>query len=157
MRIIESAYVFLLGRPAMQSINSKFLKLCLKASGYNNFRNFKTSGEETFLKLIGIKNPKLCIDIGANYGAYSRLLLEKTSAQILAFEPLPDAFSKLCELKDEFPGRLNAINKGVGKKDGVLEIHFNENALSKASFSEEVNKVPFVRNDKSLSVNVVSL
>ena len=59
-------------------INNRILDLSLSALGYNNWRNFKESGEEFFIeKYLSVNNINLCFDIGANEGTYSKILLEK--------------------------------------------------------------------------------
>lgn len=158
MRIrFEDIYVSLFGRASMQRRNDKILRAVLRARGFNNSKSHTVSGESRMIDIIAATRPKICIDIGANRGDFTRLLLEKTDANVVSFEPLPPAFEQLSALDVEFPGRLSAVNKGVGDAPGHLDIHYRDDALTHASFSSEVNAVPYVDNAKSLSVEVTTL
>ena len=139
-------------------ISSQILDLCLRSKGYNNSQNFQLSGEEYFFQNILTKiNPKICLDIGANIGSYSNALLEHTEATVYAFEPLSDPFKKLFELKLLFGDRIIPINKGVSFKDDYLQIHYNRDVTVHASFSKEVQAVPYLKNDSVELIEVVSL
>ena len=135
--LIAKIYVYVFGRPATQPINDIILQLALRGRGYNNCCDPKTSGEAIFIDLLSKNNPRLCIDIGANIGLYSETLLRKTNAQIVAFEPLPKAFDKLLKLKELYPNRLDAVNVGVGEKDGSLDLFYGAEDSTLASFSED--------------------
>lgn len=84
-------------------------------------------------------------------------LLEKTNARVVSFEPLPTAFQKLVEVTKNSAERVVLENKGVGSEEDVLTIHYNPNALSHASFSEEVKKVSYVSNEEKVEVPVITL
>lgn len=149
------AKVFSTGRLA--KINNKILLLALRANGYNNWRNSTESGEEFFIKnILASTDPKLCIDIGANIGSYTLDLVKYTDADIISFEPIPEAFD---ELKDKFffQSRVVTENVGVGASNDNLTIHYNPNMLAHASFSEEVKKVSYVTNNEKMVVPMVSL
>jgi FkbM family methyltransferase len=130
----------------------------LSARGYNNYRNSDESGEAFFIKsILAPTAPKLCIDIGANVGNYTCELLRATAAKEISFEPLPGPFKSMQEQVTAFSDRVILENKGVGAANQKLTIHFSPNALSHASFSEEVKKVSYVSNEEQLLVPVVSL
>jgi len=141
-----------------EKINSKILDLSLSAKGYNNCRNFIESGERYFVrKYLSNEGVKLCIDIGANNGRYTRLLLEETNAKVISFEPLPFVFNEMVKNLSNYSQRCTFVNKGVGAKNESLLIHYNKNESDHASFSEEIKKIDYVINDESLKVEVVSL
>ncbi len=139
-------------------INDKILLLALKAKGYNNFRSSKESGELFFIRqILAPAQPRLCMDIGANTGRYTSNMVAYTSAKIIAFEPLPPAFEKLKETTKEVADRVKIENLGVGDANDSLTIHYNPNALSHASFSEDTKKVSYVTNEEKAVVPVVTL
>ena len=145
-------------RPEASSLNDVLLSCALRARGYNNFRSDAESGEEFFLtKILAPTNPKLCIDIGANVGNYSAMLLEFTQARVISFEPLPKAFVELEKKISTYGTRAILENKGIGEKNEKLVIHYSNEATSHASFSVEVKNVPYVKNDRQVEVDVVSL
>lgn len=91
-------YLVIFARPSMQKINFLIMQLSFRGAGYNNCCDEKTTGEIKFLNLLSKFNPSICIDIGANKGFYSKLLLTYTNSNVIAFEPLPNAFQKLVAL-----------------------------------------------------------
>lgn len=148
--------IFSLG--AFEKVNDMMLELAIRARGYNNYKNRKMSGEEFFIdKVLSRLNPGVCIDVGANVGHYSRILLEKTSAKVFAFEPLAKPFLDLRKLGEVFGDRFLAVNKGVGSKNEVLSIHYSDDASEHASFSEEIKNVPYIRNELAQEIEVVTL
>ena len=157
-KVIQS-YINTVGRS--QSINSKILNMALKASGYNV--HHQNSGEDLFIQ--SMKDPKICIDVGANRGQYATLLLENTNAKVISFEPNAMVFELLEKLAKSYPDRLQPINKGVADKNTTLTLHHcSENKIiggktGFASFSEEVKQIPMVRNanTEATPVEVIKL
>ena len=90
---------FFFARKFLIPLNTIFLKLILRFLGYNNYKDFYSSGEIHFLRKVCRENPRICLDIGANIGKYSNYLLENSSAKIIAFEPMPKTFNELIKLK----------------------------------------------------------
>ena len=81
-------------------MNDRLLHCALSARGYNNYHSNEESGEDFFIqKVLAPTDPKLCIDVGANIGAYTAEILTYTSARVIAFEPLPEAFLSLSDRK----------------------------------------------------------
>ena len=56
--------------------------------------------ERNFFKKICDENPKLCIDIGANVGNFSKYILRNSNSKVLAFEPHKKSFKELKKLKN---------------------------------------------------------
>ena len=106
-------YVFVFGRKSMQFFNDIVLSLSLNAKGFKNYGNLSLTGEKRFIKLIG-KEINFSIDIGANVGKYTKLLLAETNSEVIAFEPLPKAFEELKEIEKKFSSKLNVYNFGIG-------------------------------------------
>tara|TARA_Y100000389_G_C17187478_1_gene377145 strand:+ start:186 stop:530 length:345 start_codon:yes stop_codon:yes gene_type:complete len=94
-------YVFLFGRKKMQFINDIIFSLSLDAKGYKHYGHLFNSGEKSFIKLIK-DEINLSIDIGANVGDYTKLLLLETNSKVVSFEPLEGAFNELKKIKLQF-------------------------------------------------------
>jgi FkbM family methyltransferase len=158
-RLISNIYTWVFSRPSAQSLNNVILQLALKGQGYNNYYDSKTTGEDKFITRIAESDPKLCIDIGANKGLYSRALLETTNATVFAFEPLPKAFKELLKIKSIYSDRFEPVNVGVGIKSGMLDLHYGSEDSEHASFSDEVKQVTYVgaQNVNKISVPVITL
>ena len=141
-----------------EAVANLMLSSALKAKGYGNYQSYENSGEQYFLEnVLKEINPKICVDVGANIGEYTKALLDHTDALIIAFEPLEKPFSGIIELKNEYKERLVAENKGVGVKNETLDIYFDDENTAVASFSLEVQHVPYLNNRLSKKIEVVSL
>jgi len=157
-KTIINLYAKTFSKPPLSKLNNRLLNATLRARGYNNYRNDVESGEEFFLsKVLAPSNPKICIDVGANVGNYTRKLLQYTQATVVSFEPLPSAFEQLREQTKKFGERSIIENRGVGERNDKLVIHYNPNAIFHASFSEDAKKVPYLHNENEMEVEVVSI
>jgi FkbM family methyltransferase len=158
MKSILILLEFVFARKAFYKINIILLKLIIRFIGYNNHSNFNNSGEIHFLKKICNENPKLCIDIGANAGNYSKYLLENSSSKILAFEPIPQSFKKLQKIKRNYLNRFLIYKLGIGEKNSKNVINYNQKNLQWANFNSEVNQINYLqKNNKKLICTLVTL
>lgn len=132
-----------LSRPSAHRLMDTIYRLCLRSRGYNNFRTFSDSGELAFarleLKPLGAFS---CLDIGANVGDYTRLLLTETEARVVAFEPTRNAYSKLETLAEVEGVRLSVVNKALGNCVGTSTIRYNPGKSSQATLVEQNAYVP---------------
>ena len=157
-KVIGNTYLSFMGKKSFAKLNDRILGVALRCRGYSNFRDHFESGEHYFIeRILSAVKPTVCVDVGTNVGSYAQALLEATQAKIYSFEPLSQPFEALSAVGQRYPGRLVAINYGVGAKDEILRIHFNDEMTAHASFSEEVKNVSYVRNEKSQDIEVVSL
>lgn len=152
-----SRLVRLLSGPRFQNVARLLLNLALRLHGYNNYRSLEESGESWFVKRLATIDRGVCIDVGANVGEYSELLLLGGFDQVFAYEPHPAHQTNLDQLGAAFPGRLHVTGKAVGNSPGKVKLLFNSGALAHASLSAEVNAIPYVQNTESVEVQVVSL
>ena len=111
-----------------------------------------------FQRLIK-KDLNFCIDIGANTGKYTNLLLSETNAKVYSFEPLPAAFRELKKLKSKFSERLDIFNTAIGLEDSVSNLFYGDERSEKASLVENLEKLSFIgdQNKNKISVNVKKL
>lgn len=153
------AYARLFASPSLSKLNDALLQLALRGRGYNNYIDANASGENYFIERLSALEPKVCIDVGANVGKYSRALLERSNTRVIAFEPLPKSFARLNELSHLYGERFQCINLGVAEVSGVRAIHFGERFEEWASFSAEVSNVDYVgkANKDTLDLRLTSL
>ena len=109
----------------MQFFNDFIFSLSLDAKGFKNYGDFNTTGEKSFVELIR-DEIHLSLDIGANIGEYTKLLLLNTNSKVVSFEPLPEAFKELEKLKLEYKDRLNRT-LDYFYKDIITLLNLNEN------------------------------
>ena len=105
------------------------------------------------------KEINFSIDIGANVGKYTKLLLDETNSKVIAFEPLPKAFEELKEIEKKFSSRLDVYNFGIGNKNSNLELNYSTEKSELASFIEDLDKLSFIdsKNNKKITVEVMTL
>ena len=150
-RKISYIYVFIFGRKKMQFFNNIFLSLALNAKGYKNFGNFAQTGEKKFIQSI-TKDLMVSIDIGANVGKYTQMLLSETNSEIISFEPLKEAFKELQKIENEHPNRLKVFNYAIGEENTNLELNFSDEKSEKATFSNDIDKLSFFDHEKNKKV-----
>lgn len=144
--------------PQLDQLNEFLLEQVLSARGYNNYRSGEESGESFFIRhVLAPTAPTTCIDIGAHKGNYAREVLTQTSANVIAFEPLPESFAALRVSLNEFSERVTLVNKGVGAVNDELVLHFSNNETMHASFAEEIKEISYVSNEHRIKVPVVTL
>ena len=157
-KIFSKFYVFLFGSKKMQLINEVIFSLALDAKGYKNYGNFSKTGEKFFINLI--KNEiNLAIDIGANIGSYTKLLLSESNAKVISFEPLPEAFKELETLKNEFKNRLTTHNLALGNDNKMQDLFYENSKSEKASLIENLEELSFIKdkNKNKTSIKVCKL
>ena len=151
-------YVFLFGRKKMQFINDIIFSLSLDAKGYKHYGHLHFSGEKTFVRSIK-KEIKLSIDIGANVGDYTKLLLKETDSKIISFEPLKDAFKDLEKIKDQYKDRLDIYNIALGAESKKQDIFFEHGKSEKASLISDLSQLSIIgdRNKNKTLIDVKKL
>ncbi len=158
LQSIASGYGYLFSRPMFRKLNRLFLRLTMKAEGYNNSRSFYSSGEQFFVeKILRPSNPRVCVDVGAHTGEYTKMLLENTEAFVYSFEPLPGPFSTMKDSMKPFATRVKLVNLGLGDSEGPQDIHFDVSNMEHASFSEDARRVPYVQNGQCQTVQMERL
>jgi len=155
---ISFLYNFIFGRKTTQKLNNIIFSLSLRAKGYNNYGSFKVTGEKNFIQSISTEL-QFSLDIGANVGNYSKLLIEETNSYIFAFEPLDGAFDNLNKLVIEHPNRIEAFKLALGDKNVEKNLNFTDEKSEKATFLDDISKLSFYEgaSNKKKLVNIVTL
>lgn len=153
--VVARIYAFLFARPQTQMINRMLYHLALRGFGYNNGWQLGPSGELWFIQHA---RPRMALDIGANRGDYAEALAS-SGCSVIAFEPLPAAFSDLIAMSERFPSKILAFNCAVGVEPGTLTLHYGEDDSMLASLSPEINDISYVGigNTNTMQVQVVSI
>ncbi len=145
-------YLFIFGRKNFQNINNKLFLLVIKSMGFSNYGDHHQTGEKNFIELI--KNElNFCLDIGANIGTYSKLLIHNTSSKVFSFEPLEDAFRELEKLANNeiYKDRLKVYNFAFGESNKKEKLYYSNTKSQLASFLEDANKLSFVDKKNNFS------
>lgn len=73
--------------------------------------------------LLGLPEPDLVIDVGANVGQFARLVRQRfPSARLVCVEPLPSAFATLQRWANT-DGHAQAVNCAAGSEEGTLPMN----------------------------------
>jgi FkbM family methyltransferase len=80
------------------------------------------------------------IDVGANVGKYSAMLLRETDAKIYAIEPNPYAYEKLCNLPDRVIKLPIAISDHSGEETLYFKSEYDERATLTERFEAAYKK-----------------
>jgi len=157
-KIISFFYTFVFGRKNMQFLNDVLFSLTLNAKGYKNFGNFEKTGEKKFINRIN-KELLFCLDIGANIGEYTNLILSETKAKIISFEPLPKAFEDLKKIEKNNAERLKVFNIALGDNNEILDLNYSNEKSQTASFSKDLNKLSFYnfKDNKKIKTKISTL
>ena len=157
-KFLSKLYILIFSRKKLQFINDVFLSLILDAKGFKNYGDFKRTGEKKFIRLIK-DEINFSLDIGANVGNYTKLILQETSSKVISFEPLPDAYRELEVLKKEFGERLETFNIAISNENKRQELYFGNEKSEKASLMKNLEKLSFVgeTNINKISVEVKKL
>jgi FkbM family methyltransferase len=136
--LFSNWYGYLFGWPWLQAIHHTFFNLSLHALGYDNSRH---TGEEWFIKKVLAKaNPTVCIDVGANVGAYSQLLATETKATIYAIEPAAASYARLQKTAANFAGRITTYQAAISDHNGSATLYSRDALSEKATLSESDGK-----------------
>jgi FkbM family methyltransferase len=127
MSLLRTLYRNVVTRPSFRRFNSLLFHLSLHGLGVMNYENGRISGEQHLVRRWLPKQLKkrapVFVDVGANVGKYSALLLESfPTAVIHAFEPHPRNYAHL--LDKSFPAdRVRCHNIALGEAPGFLSLY----------------------------------
>tara|TARA_B110000977_G_scaffold201487_1_gene296352 strand:+ start:3826 stop:4620 length:795 start_codon:yes stop_codon:yes gene_type:complete len=156
---IYKLYAHLFGRVIFIKLNRFLYHLSLRGLGILNYQNEYLTGEKTWLKkyLKDKKNP-LIIDVGANVGNYSKMILSvNQGVKILAFEPHPITFKKL--ISNINSANFQAFNFGASHSKGNLKLYDYESNDGSQHASIFVNVIKDLHKKQVISheVEIISL
>lgn len=133
---LGNVWGYLFGFSGLAPFHHAMVNLGLHGLGYDNMFFDSWTGEERFIKrILSPTNPRVCIDVGANVGNYTRLLLKHTDSKIYAIEPSQTAFAHLSKIKDE---RLTIINTAIADYEGTATLFSKGDADGSASLDPTV-------------------
>jgi len=143
MDALFTIYRKLFARPVFHQFNKLLFLLSVRGLGLLNFGDDQASGEwhmvTRFLPTRVRSRPPTFVDVGANRGNYSALLLSAfPDAVIHAFEPHPDSYSRL---QARFgSGSVTCHQTALGEAPGTVKLYDHQDATGSehASVHSEV-------------------
>jgi len=135
--ISANLYGRIFGRRFLASFHHAVVVFCLHALGYDNGWKPSYTGEQWFVQeFLKKQDLKVCLDVGASIGNYTKTLLRETQADIYSFEPTPSAFSILSEIARN-EKRLHPVNAAVSNIDGETVFYLEGERSERNSLSKE--------------------
>lgn len=141
MNLIQAVYRTLFAYPVFERFNRLVMLLGLSGLGVLNYGSARASGERAFLqRLLRGRREPVCLDVGANRGLYSAMILEiAPDARLHCFEPHPLNFDELKRRIGD-AGNATLTNSGCGDAPGTLTLfdYADADGSSHASMHREV-------------------
>lgn len=95
-----------------------------RAINFLKRKHFETHLPKDILRVIlDLKDRDVCIDVGANVGMVSEIFLSR-GAEVYAFEPHPDAFLKILELKKKYK-KFTPLNESAGISEEKVKLYLH--------------------------------
>lgn len=136
-------YLFVFGRRIFSKFNIILFKIIIKSLGYSNYGNSNFTGEKNFIKILNKFNPRLCLDIGANVGNYSKMILENTKAKVISFEPNKFSYKILKRIEIGNKKRFKCFNLAASNKNKNGYLFYGTKTSELASMMKHANKLKF--------------
>jgi len=147
--LTESIYVRVMSQKHFERLNNRMLNLTLHARGYQNHGSSEKTGEKYFLKALKNLDIQVALDIGANVGEYSRLLIDELNCKVIAFEPMDYGCKELSRVKLNHPEKLNFFQIALSDKDESKEISYSKGLGELATLVESNMELNFVSNQNT--------
>ncbi len=132
-----------------ERVNNRIINLALHARGYLNHGSSTKTGEKYLLKILSTLKIETALDIGANVGEYSRMLIEELDCYVIAFEPLDYACAELSKLKAIYTNNFEYFQIALSDKDGMQEISYSKALGELGSLVASNMKIDFVLNQNT--------
>ena len=152
-------YIFLFGRHVFAKFNVILFKIIIKSLGYNNYGSYNYTGEKNFVKILEKYRVRLCLDIGANVGDYSKMLLQLTNAKVIALEPNKFSFKILKKIRLRNKKRFTCLNVAASDKKKKGYLYYGTNTSELASIMQNTNKLNFIdgKNSNKMKIQLSTL
>lgn len=148
----------LLGGSGGQFISTALAKAGLRGLGINLDHRLMYSGEQYLIDAVApILRDGLAIDVGANVGDYSELLLSRGVRNIIAFEPIQTTFDQLKRTLGHV-GTVQLVKAAVGERDGEISLFVPDLSADSTLVSRDRNVAGLPEPTSSAqTVEIVSL
>ena len=126
----------------------------ISKSSNNLFR-----GENIFLSKLSKLNIINSIDVGSNIGDFSKEILKNKNANVVAFEPIPECFSSLDKIKNNYDNRFIYFKCALSNRQGSAIINYSKNSHDLASLETSIKEIDYIKkiNTEKLEIKVKKL
>lgn len=148
-RLIEKSYVSIMSRRIFERFNNRILNLALHARGFSNHGPLYKTGEKQLLKTLKRLDIQLALDVGANKGDYSNLLINELNCQVVAFEPIEYFCNELSNMKNRHPAKFDFFPIALSDEDDLKQIFFSTKQSEIATLENCNLELGFVSNQNT--------
>ena len=148
LNFLQNIYIFIFSKKIFHFLNKIILHLSLKSLGYKNHGSFFVTGEAFVINKIKKFGINLSLDIGAHQGSYTKLLLEKTNSNVIAFEPFDENCNKIAKINKKNLSRLIIKKIALSDRRKSKKIYFFDKKSQLSSFSEKIKNFSYNKNKK---------
>ncbi|HEY5382970.1 MAG TPA: FkbM family methyltransferase [Candidatus Paceibacterota bacterium] len=150
--IFSNFYGRMFGRAWLAGAHHALLNLSLHGLGYDNGLYPSYSGEEWFIKnILKKEGMRICLDIGANVGSYSHLLLKHLNCKVYAMEPSLLTFTKLQKLSALYPHNFSPVQTAIADFDGSAQLFSRAPLLGTATLQKSILDNPAIEEPVKVS------
>ena len=94
------------------------------------------------------------VDVGSNIGDFSKEILKNKNTNVVAFEPIPECFSSLKKIKNDYGDRFIYFKCALSNKRGSAYINFNKNSHDLASLESSISKIDYIKKQNINRINI---
>lgn len=137
----------------------KLVKSFFKQLGFD-VKRYSIAQNQTarLLKIISDNNINLIFDVGANEGQFGAELRELGYlGEIVSFEPLLDAYGKLCAAAQNDKLWMIAPRSAIGEQDGDIEINIAGNSASSSILQMLDSHIDAAPTTANIGVEIVPI
>ena len=159
-KISDEFLIKTLSKDFFHRVNERILNISLHARGYQNCCDAEKTGEANFIEILSRDEIHVALDIGANIGNYSRILLERLTCKVIAFEPLPEAYAELLKIKSSYgASKFECFNLALGSNPQDATLFFGKTRSEIATLLESNKNLDYVgiSNANEVTVKVETL
>lgn len=141
---MSNIYGRIFARKFLSNFHFGVIIFMLHGLGYDNCWKQSFTGEDWFIKkYLKKRNIKLCIDVGANIGNFSKNIRKNTDAAVYAFEPAELSFKELQKIPD-----IHCMQAAVADYDGETFLYSKADRSETASLDISVQKSDHIKKEQ---------
>lgn len=137
--LLTNLYARIFARSWLAPVHRALITLSLHGLGYDNCAFPNNSGETWFIRHVLTKHDvRVCLDVGANIGNYTRTLLSNLDCTVYAFEPSSSSYTALTKHMHAFTPRVVCVQTAVANFDGQATLFSPNDCSEVASLDAKV-------------------
>lgn len=154
---IQRIWIYVFTFHQFERINNRILSLALHVRGFQNSGSPEMSGEKHLLRSLSKFDIQICLDIGANVGSYSKMMIDILGAKVIAFEPLEQACKKLEEIEISNPNNFKFHQLAISDNNAIRRLSFGDPTSEIATLQSSNAELDFVQKNNIYNTLIKSV